>query len=64
MPKINIARILEQRECPGCANNKPGTKGDCGIKLHIVYGQQVSEAMDAWMQNQVMTGVCKQRRPR
>lgn len=61
LPKINYAQILEQRECPGCANRKPGRKNDCMIFQHIVYGAKVSEQMDAWMHKQIFTGACRQR---
>lgn len=62
MAKINYASILERRECPDCLNNKPGLKSDCQIKLHIVYGTPVSESMKAWIEKQVFSGSCKQRR--
>lgn len=61
MGKINYASILETRECPGCANRKPGRKGDCMIYLHVVHGVPVSEQMDEWMHKQIFSGACKQR---
>lgn len=60
-PKIDYGRILDKRECPGCRYNRPGTKGDCMIKLHFVYGRPATENMAAWMEKQVFSGVCKQR---
>lgn len=60
--KINYARILETRECPGCISNKPGRKSDCMIKLHVVYGKPVAENMRAWIEKQIFSGRCKQRR--
>lgn len=59
--KINYAKILEQRECPGCKYNKPGAKSDCMIKLHYVYGAPVTDNMRQWMEKQVFSGACKQR---
>ena len=64
MTEMDYARILETRECPGCANNRPGTKGDCQIKLHVVFGAPVLDTMAEWMHKQIFTGACKQRRPR
>lgn len=63
-PKINYGKILEQRECPGCRYSRPGTKSECAIKMHFVYGRPVSEGMEAWMEKQVFSGACKQRRPK
>ena len=60
--KMNYANILETRECPGCIYNKPGLKSDCQIKLNIVYGNPVSASMRQWIEKQVFTGVCKQRK--
>lgn len=60
--KIDYARILEQRECPGCRYNKPGAKSDCMIKLHVVFGSPVNETMEDWIMKQVFSGVCKQRK--
>ena len=62
--KINYARILEQRECPGCRYSKPGRKSDCQIKLHIVYGSPVNKSMEEWIMKQVFSGYCKQRKAR
>ena len=62
MPKMNYAKILEQRECPSCKYNKPGTKGDCMIKQHVVFGLPVASNMRAWIEKQIFTGVCKQRK--
>lgn len=64
MVKINIAHILETRECPGCRSCKPGRKSDCEIRKCIVYGMKTTEPMRQWCEKQVMTGACKQRRPR
>ena len=61
MPKIDIAKILANRECPGCKWNKPGAKSDCTIKLHYIYGEKVSPTMEQWCEKQTMSGYCKQR---
>lgn len=60
--KLNYARILETRECPDCKFNKPGTKGDCMIKLHVVHGAPIAENMKAWIEKQIFSGACKQRK--
>lgn len=62
MPKIDIAKILSERECPGCKWNKPGTKSDCDIKLHYVYGKKISDIMELWCEYQTMSGYCRQRK--
>ena len=62
MAPLNYARILEQRECPLCKFNKPGTKGDCMIKRHVVFGAPVAENMKAWIEKQIFSGACKQRK--